>query len=497
MFLLLFVKAFSLIAYPLNIDCPTIIKRDAWGYNQAPLAYGQNYSLFMPPDGAGCNIAGFDYTGVARGKLMLTNEPSNTCGYGRYPNIYASGAVAAIGPNIVGHFGMMIINWHPETVQLAKNGLLQPVLSCTSSTIYEPYNFNSVDFAKGFWPIYFTAFKNPNITINLTPPVPNQMWMDFRTSGSTTQFCYAANIISSLALLMVATAKINYFLHIQGFRLTLPIVTLLFAIIGAIVGVFHSEVGFFAWRGSIHVYFWNFWIFWPLACAITMEILMGLYFKEIASLTSSKLPNIQCFFVSDSFFFLGKKVPGLDVMFWPAVILIGGAWFMVLLAGGFQTNPQLNLGSNAQTGVFAILIVVISIGFLIVVYGTIFLLIGIRGVEGEAKKAILSVIAVTGFATLTNTACGLAFLVEINYIPNLWNNSMGIVNIVCFYELFMVFVPNCVMLMFCVNFRITVEKEIEVSKSATSSTSSFGGKSSTSSSSSSSSSKHQEPVIEL
>jgi len=229
----------------------------------------------------------------------------------------------------------------------------------------------------------------------------------------------------------------------------------------------------FVWRSEVDLHIFLFFVYWPLACAFTGVTLMGLYFKEISSLTSVQTSS------------------GFRLLLVPSIVVLSGAWFMVLLAGGFGTNPTLNaFNASPQKAVFALIVVILSVSFVIVIWGAIELIFASRG---NQNGAVTRVIVLSVIAACINVAFGIAFALNFTFIGDYFVN-ISILSIIAFYEMLMIFVPCCVTILVMINFQVSVAKEIELSKSGTSSTSSSTNKSSSKSSSSTSGA---DPVIEL
>jgi len=221
----------------------------------------------------------------------------------------------------------------------------------------------------------------------------------------------------------------------------------------------------------------RFFQLWPFTCSFSGLIVLGLYFKEISSLTSSK--------------------PGgfLDKLKWPCVGLLGLLWATNITQSFIQAFPVDVQNSAGQFVQFIIAIFALSAFCCIVVFawGGVSLLTSVP-TSSEKFSTVLVVVLVAGFAVCDTTISCFIYNVITNFIGGANGGPMGDgINFLQWMWIgqgLMYFGPPTGMLMVCFLFRVSVAKEIELSKSGTSSTSS-------SSKSSSSSSSSSDPVIEL
>jgi hypothetical protein len=190
-------------------------------------------------------------------------------------------------------------------------------------------------------------------------------------------------------------------------------------------------------------------------------------------------------------FFSAASVPGLKLLFWPALIVIVGGWIMICVGGGLLANASPNRGNVLFMASFSFLVICIVIQWLVNLWGAFMIF---RTLSGSNRKSeIIRVIVIALFASTMLLAFGIAYAVIRNFFAQTWP-GMSIMKILMIMEFYPVFIPQLVIILVMLNFRIAVAKEIEISKSGTSSTSSG---SSSKSSKSSSSSSGADPVIEL
>lgn len=310
------------------------------------------------------------------------------------------------------------------------------------------------------------------MTLQIDHPSQNDFWLNWNTVGSSTQMTYVSCLVVCIVVCIIAATKLTQFLHMAGrIRFDFPMITLTLAFCGGVFGIMLAEWGTFCWRAEVMFPIYDFFAPFVIGFAVTVVILMGLYFGEIASITSA------------------QGVVGLSIYKWPAILIIAVCWIMILVTGGITAagNASEILGQPTGFAVMGIIIATTGIALLISLWGGFFLLRASQG-KGDVIRVVLITIAsavlLMGFAT--------AWAVT-TYDLKLIDYTVSQVTYLNMLAFFSVFVPAICLILIMMNFRVSVAKEIEISKSGTSSTSSG----SSSSSSSSSSSNNSDPVIEL
>jgi len=312
-----------------------------------------------------------------------------------------------------------------------------------------------------------------------SPANTNTFYGDLMLNGSPTQFSYVTNFIIALVVITVGSAKMVQFLHFSGLVLSFPVITLLIAVLGGVMSLFLAEIGLYGWRSAPYVVR-NFYFalqFYPIMFAVSLIMIIGLYFKELSVLTKANVSSFNLFF-------------------WPAIVVVGGSWVIVVITSALTAVSVLNqpeLLANTYLALLGTLVVVFAACLFLIGWGSVSI-IAAGALQGEKKWEILKVIVLSLCATVFNTGFGLNAVLFWVYTPGFWfqEQSISLISIVILNEMSLVFVPCCCMLMIIFNFRVSVSKEIELSKSGTSSTSSGSTNKSSSSSSSSA-----DPVIEL
>jgi len=392
----------------------------------------------------------------------------------RLLNIQNGGAVAALG---LYYFmdDMWSLVLRSDYLVYAGGARGIPYVGCSSIDPYHLYS-DAYDAAHTSYGIANNLDLGLNQTALLTPPEDNQFWIIWMTTGSPLQFSYVCNLAIALATLCVSSAKLVQFLHHSGFRPHFPQVVLSFCWLGGILAIYYSQLGWFNWRGyayyGVEVFFRPFLV----GVGFTVLLLMGLFLRDISSLTSS------------------SSVPGLTIMKWPAIIIISISWIFICLAGGLYGIVSFNKASlsstdGVRTAMVAFVVSALGVQLIVCVWGCISILV--TSLRSQALERVWKVILCTFLASVFLFGFGTGGIIDSYIQTEPRDNTINEVSYVVLMEFCLGFVPCCCLILVMLNFRVSVQKEIELSKSATSSTS---GQSHSSSSSSSSAS---DPVIEL
>jgi hypothetical protein len=278
---------------------------------------------------------------------------------------------------------------------------------------------------------------------------------------------------------MVTAIKFMDFFTLAGnsIKLRLPELVFAFCFVGGIFGLLEGIIGFFAWRGVMEQDVWIMFEFWPLCCALTCCIFMGLYFKEVSSLTSA------------------KDIVGFGSLNYVAIPVVSLLWIVNIILGVMQAADPTGVagvGSNTYIAFIAFVSLASAVALAICLWGSISIAMSLNGVDsGRVFTLVLTIIS-SLVATCLSVSTGLCTIIIQTY-PNNFAIGLTSFDTVTRLELLPNFTQMLAMLLLISNFRVASAKEIELSKSATSSTS--GG--SSASSASSSSKSGADPVIEL
>jgi len=298
------------------------------------------------------------------------------------------------------------------------------------------------------------------------------------TTGGSYALQWIGYVLASL-LMVVSAMKFAVICSTEGrIQFSIPQMVLffcfctgVFTILNAISGIF-GQVGIFYKPACV---FFEFWLF---ACAYSGLLILGLYFREVSTLTSS----------SSGF---------LSRLAWPTLILVVVFW-AVILTNSFVTTfapaSLVSVGGGFVTFTFAVFVVASVALTFVFGWGIISLALSLNPSHG-AYRALVVVIVQTSVAYVVLVTSTLIYLVVDLFIGG-WGGPIGYYANGYQYQqalegLSLVAVPIAMMFVAFL-FRVQMSKEIEISKSGTSSTSD-----SRSSSSSSSSSSKTDPVIEL
>lgn len=345
-------------------------------------------------------------------------------------------------------------------------------------------------FSRWFWP-----FGPVEIFLEEPPSSETGLTRQLGYQGSFVNGVLYWSITANLIMLMATTAKLYLFLHAQqSFKLSLPIMVMSICWLASFFYLFQTvfrssdalSQGVRDGLGSL---------VWPLLWTACM--ILGFYFGEVALLTSSSTTTTV----------LGKMlIPALLSMLVVWGIFLGLTVYLNFL-GAYKDQEQLIF--NLFLGVLytynqtlaeiqaTVSFVCIGITMAILVFGSVSILIGSKGMTGDGAKAVWLIVGLSVFVLLVLGGFGLYYWS--NFFTSYrygWTNGFTVA-----YSMYLwrYFIPSLhhffIVMALCFSFRLSIDKEIEISKSGTSSTS--GAMSGSGSGSSSSSSASRDPVIEL
>jgi len=317
---------------------------------------------------------------------------------------------------------------------------------------------------------------NANVTALVTEPVPNIIWLDMMYQVSGQQIFTTIGIIVSVLLIAVATAKFaTFYLNAGRFLLEIPQVVFslcicagIFSLLRAIVG----QDGVWVWfNGEIP----QFFMYWQFAFATTASIVFGFYLREVATLTNKPQNAV------------------LKLMFWPAVVVVSFLWVVTIIVSFVSVQEPASADTNGQIAPLSLSAFVVSFFLMIVVvcWGSFSLLFAMNSASAGAKTNLFRIILLSLMQIVILVPTGLCYVITYTYPETTVALYMNEVQLIWLDAGLGVFGPVATCLVIVLNFRVSVQKEIELSKSNTTSSTSSSGRSSSSSSSSA------DPVIEL
>jgi len=332
--------------------------------------------------------------------------------------------------------------------------------------------------------VLFSAFENITVLLDSPSPVP---YMQKALYPGTDQFVRWFGVTLALIAMNLSIWKLSAFVQYEGgVKTSIPQMVLFFSFLSGLFLLLY----FMVWGGSLNpeaISPYDAWegVYWcPAGFYYTALIILGFYLGEISRLTSS------------------QGVPGLSLMKIPAIVFIVVTWCILISEMVTTAADGTGLDSVNNTMLFSFFFAWIGVILpfavsAVLAWGVISLLRSLGSAQGS-KLRFFRIIAIVLFAI----ACMWTFLLVnalMFYIPGDFLDRMGSLqwNLLLwdYYWLRdLMYLLGVALPLICVilNFQISVQKEIELSKSGTSSTSSAS-----SSSSSSSSSSQNDPVIEL
>lgn len=449
-----------------NVYSPTYLWLTQAYYSDSSV-YGGNFSYLLTPDIYGCdpNLSPSVYQGAIVSHIAGGNQH---CGYGEASMYARTGLAAAVLVSIP--IPQIYTTVHPT--QTVPPNRYPPVVLWENLNPEKSMNFNialSMVALKA-------AVKGFNVTLQLDFPEQSPIFIQFNTIPSGISFIYWFGLTLALVAVTLTACKFAM-LWTAGFVRSIGAVTMAVCYFGSIWTVWDGwgAIAGFSPGMPLDKNVFAFFEIWPFTCAASALILAGFYFTEVALLTKQ------------------QAIAGLDKMRIPGIIAIGVVWIVCIvvssLVPAYRTN-DVPPPPNGSQGVVVAVIYGIMGGFtlVIVVWGSVALMHAI----GERKAIIIPFIGLLFFA-LMNYCWSLGLWIQVRFFVDrvtLWNQGQ----VAMIFMAAEVWGNAITFIALSFLFRVSVSKEIEISKSATSSTSSV---SSMSSKSTSSSASHQEPVIEL
>lgn len=453
-------------------QCPSYLARPGWSGNVALLS-GINTTMGYYGTSPWCNGPASPL-GPWNGKLVVIGNGRCKSRGVQFRNGQTSGAALFVATSsFMDESRAMEWDDDSEVYENYPSPVI-PTVYCSNQGINSLWNVNQARTQTILSPLFSQFLKTePNVTVQLEPPSINPFWVNWLTYGSTTQMVYVSIQIIGVVTCVVAMVKLMQFIHFSGrVQFDLPQVSLAICFIGGIFAIMMGEFGLSRINMStVNVFTMNFFSPFVVEIASTVVILMGLYFGEIASITQA------------------QSVAGLSVYKWPAIVIIAVCWIMIFVSGalGIANREEIS-GTPLATAVLAMIIVTLGIGLIISIWGGLVLLKASQG-----KIEVVRVVLITLAAAVLVTGFGTGWAVIHYNIRFLLDDTVTQLSYLSLRLMFSIFIPCITLILVMFNFRVSVSKEIEMSKSGTSSTSSASSGSSSSSSSSASS----DPVIEL
>jgi len=325
----------------------------------------------------------------------------------------------------------------------------------------------------GYTPCYRASGNPANITIYLDVGTMSPMAVELQ-AGTSYRLTYVGIALGWLTIL-VGIVKLTLTIFTAGkVSLSVPQLVLSFVIL---TGFFVQLAGFYEIFGVIGyqsgrvAYFFELWAFCTSYSAL---LTLGLYFKEVSMLTKS-----------------GGSAT-LEVMKWPCVVVLALLWSAIIVNSFLQTTVPpggfSNYG-NFQQYVLSIFCLVCAVLLFFCVWGCGSLLLSMDRNSKMFRSVLLIVICYSASVVIAITS-GLIYLTTSYFIgvdgTNPIDDVVSIIQYQWTVECLMFICPPAAMIIICFIFRVSVSKEIELSKSGTSSTSGRSGSGSSSSSSASS-----------
>jgi hypothetical protein len=458
-----------------GVTTPTYEWATQW-QSEDPSIWGKNYTLVPSPGGFGCAPLP---PGYAVGKIVTSlGPPNDECFPWQMAQVAKQGGAVAVllttpFPLIFSMyhtFGPTPWNWGPEPLPpVITWGNINPTLPVAQQGQLSLLTYQA-----------FAAFGN--VTVTLDYPSQNPLYSEYNTIPSQMSALTWIGFTWAMISVTYVTGKLFIDVQYSGLRLALPLVVLTFCYAGSIMIVFFSLTSFAGVFSPAHIHASGYLILFPYTCSTSACVLMGFYFTETAHLTTM------------------TRITLLDKLKIPGYFAIGVTWFVFFVVSGVGTFYR--SGNPADTGeVGPGYAIAVTYGLLalfamfIALFGGISLIRALP--DGRVRTSILVTVALVILSSFVNLVF-LPLVITLRWwLFDAFATILTERQIVMIFNVFWVWPPAWIFIMLGSVFRVSISKEIEISKSATSSTSSTHTPMSASSSSSSSSSFAHNPPIEL
>ncbi len=468
--------AFGPFAPFAGVTTPTYEWSTMW-QAENPSVWGKNYSLVPSPDGFGCAPPP---PGYAVGRLVTAlGPPNNMC----VPSEMAQAAKqgGAVGVLITTPFPQVFGMFHtagPSPWSWGQ-GNLPPVVTWG--------NLNPQLPVAQQVPLSLVAYNvfqaQLNMTVNLNYPSQNPLFSEYYQIPSQMSALVWIGFTWAMISVTYVVGKLFVDIQFSGFRLALPLVVLSFCYAGSIIIVLFSLTAFAGVFSAANLDATGYMILFPYTCTTSACVLVGFYFTETAHLTSQ------------------TSIALLDRLKIPGYISIGVIWvvyFVVSAIGTFYRsgNPQ-DQGSVGPGYAIAVTYGLLALfAMFIALFGGISLIRALPDTANIRRSIVLTVglVVVSSFVNLVF----LPLVITLRWwVFDAFANILQERQIVLLFGVCWVWPPAWIYIMLASVFRVSLSKEIEISKSATSASSTSSTKSNSSTLSAYSTSSSADPVIEL
>jgi len=468
-------------------------------------AVNQNLSVYLPPDLIGCLFD--DPMNLSTGKALVSLTPSTAdcCFYAGYCELKASifdfhtilyqweqkgvAAFVILWERLFlnsfvtlpqnGNSGGQVFTKPVAQVKYVRDAYLDPTLFYT----YDIHKSNLVSVHFYLDPTVFdwnTYALIQTTTVLLEGPDSNNFLAEVQSVGTPMSFVYWTCIALSLIALIFAVAKLFCFMVVFGIRISLATVVLSFVV-------------FSSWWLFFYRYFasppysvipadpsvWFRTHYYPyMLCAV---VIYCFYLIEVSTLTQSKM---------------GGNVFSKFLI--PCVAMCGVLWLVEvitssLIIGTFWSDVGGTDFDNSFDAYNISYLLIISLTITLLLVSSVLFSWHIMG--HKQLRGMFIRVLICNFLALTFIILTMLHWIWLTIDRNNNFNQPQYSYWVTLSQA-MLYIPSALLLILIASFfRVSLEKEIEISKSGTSSTS--GSSSSSGSSKSSSSLSNAEPVIEL
>jgi len=422
---------------PLSV-APTLLTRMQYGGNVDFYRFQQNYTVVLPADGVGCDLS--NTPRLQPSQLLWVNTNGPICEFSALQrNAQDHGAAGAFGGHALGSIAALFVNAvdvYPRGIPLfwaqSSDPASTPVpLIVPTSLILKKWLSDGL-----------------NITVFLSFPEPNPIYVSLSTTGGGAQVSQAFGIAFSLVTMGLATVKGSIVIFLRGkIQFTVPQITIGFCMLTGFFSFFNSINGWIGTTlysdGEACQFFENFgW-----SCVLSAALVLGLYFREV-SMISNPTPD-----------------PVLSRFKIPCAVLLTIQWLATIAIGALNVAEPPNPTATASFGEFFMSWVVIACAGMTFILGW-----GVVSIFRVAIRVKL-ILPIPIFSVLTIVlinGCAISFY-ALRFFPTRTSN-LSVLGTFSFYIIMNSVAPCLVAINILLIFRIRVAKEIELSVSATTTT---------------------------
>lgn len=384
--------------FPNPTVAPTWLSRQQWVGNVDWSKFNVNFTAKVPLDLVGCDSSRIAL--ASPGQILVASQVNLPCDF------YVQQRTA----QDMGYNG--ILGATPLS-QLLTNYLSVPGTYPNGiPLVYSGYSSQATVGDQIAFPASLVALqlaaKGLNVTILLDLPSREPLYDSFTSiSGALYNIRWIGYSYATFALVL-CSAKLAVFITTAGrIELSIPQLVLFCCALGSIFVIMDALWAIFGLYETAANLGGKFFEYWPFSWSLTVCIIVGFYFGEIAQLTSS-----------GSLKFLSKLII-------PFIAIVALLWACQIVISFLTTYP---VSASSVTGFGNLFISIISFvdacTLVIVIWGSVALLRSTSGITESRRNIVILTVILSGFATAISVSLSIAYRkVFLFFINSNTNNS--------------------------------------------------------------------------